>query len=336
MAHTWDSEATKAKIQSRLASTIASTDLASLGLEKLEGKVRDVYLRPGSSVVILVTTDRISAFDRILATVPYKGQVLSQVSAWWFGQTKDIIANHLIGTPDPNVVIAKRCKVFPIEFVVRGYITGTTSTSMWTNYAKGVRNYCGLVLPEGLVQNQKLTSNVVTPTTKETEHDRLISPDEIASEGWMKKEEYEYCAEKALELFQRGQKIALDHGLLLVDTKYEFGTDEDGNILLVDEIHTPDSSRYWMADSYEARFAAGQTPLSIDKDIIRRWYNEHCDPYNDVSLPKAPEDLVVTLATRYIELYERITGTPFEIDASSLEPVDRINSNLSKWIKENI
>lgn len=335
MAHTYESEDTKTYLQHHISSAIGGTDLTSLGLTKLEGKVRDVYTPSNGDYVVLVTTDRISAFDRVLANVPCKGQVLSQVSAWWFSKTSDIIDNHLIATPDPNVVIGKRCTVFPIEFVVRGYITGTTSTSMWTNYAKGVRKYCGLDLPDGLTQNQKLDKNVVTPTTKETEHDRLISPAEIVQEGWMSKEDYEYCAKKALAIFERGQALAAQNGLLLVDTKYEFGKDKDGKIILVDEIHTPDSSRYWMAESYEARVGQGLPPISIDKDVLRRWYNEHCDPYKDAQLPEAPADLIVTVATRYIELYERITGLKFEQPKAESSPTARILHNLSLWLQQH-
>lgn len=322
-------------IHSRLDKAIQSTDLTSLGLEKVTGKVRDVYTSPTAEYVLLVTTDRISAFDRILAHVPFKGQVLSEVSTFWFSQTKDIVENHVLATPDPNVVVGKKCKVFPIEFVVRGYLTGTTSTSIWTNYAKGVRDYCGVQLPDGLVQNQRLATPLVTPTTKEVEHDRLISPEEIVKEGWMNKEDYDFCAQKALQLFERGQALAATHGLILVDTKYEFGRDAHGHILIVDEIHTPDCSRYWLADTYDEKFKTGKTPDSIDKDILRRWYNEHSDPYKDEVLPKAPEDLVVTVATRYIELFERITGQTFQLDSSDTSTSQRILDNVSRWMKEH-
>lgn len=332
MEHTWNSASTKDYIRSRLNLTIKDTDLTSLGLNKVAGKVRDVYSSPKDDYVVLVTTDRISAFDRILAHIPCKGQVLSEVSAWWFSKTADIVPNHILATPDPNVVIGKKCNVFPIEFVVRGYITGTTSTSMWTNYAKGVREYCGLTLPEGLVQNQRLDKPVVTPTTKEVEHDRLISPYEIVSEGWMLQEDYEYCAAKALELFARGQEIASRNGLILVDTKYEFGHDSSGTIMVVDEIHTPDCSRYWLVDTYAEKFASGKAPDSIDKDVLRRWYNEHCDPYKDTTLPAAPEELIITVATRYIELFERITGEEFKLSSSETNPSDRIFTNVASWI----
>jgi phosphoribosylaminoimidazole-succinocarboxamide synthase len=324
--------ATEEYIKTRLDSVIKDSDLTGFGLKKLVGKVRDVYLSPQDDYVVLVATDRISAFDRVLGHVPCKGQVLSEISGWWFSKTKELVPNHVIATPDPNVVIGKKCTVFPIEFVVRGYISGTTSTSMWTNYSKGVRNYCGLVLPDGLIQNQQLKHAVVTPTTKEVEHDRLISPDEIVKEGWMTKEDYDVCAEYALKLFAFGQEVAAEHGLILADTKYEFGKDTNGNIMVVDEIHTPDSSRYWLSATYPERFASGLAPESIDKDVLRRWYSEKCDPYKDEVLPTAPPSLLSTVALRYIELYERITGELFKLDISENCPTDRIQTNVGAWI----
>lgn len=277
--------------------------------KKYRGKVRDTY--DLGDKLLLITTDRQSAFDRVLAAVPYKGQVLNLTSAWWFEQTADIVPNHLIAVPDANAVIAKKCKVFPIEFVVRGYITGTTSTSLWTQYQNGVRNYCGMDFPEGLRKNQKLDEPVLTPTTKETEHDRPISPKEIVSEGWMTQAEWDEASAAALRLFKRGVEIAAKHGLILVDTKYEFGRDADGKIMVVDEIHTPDSSRYWLAHNYAERFAQNKEPENIDKEFLRLWFKDNCDPYNDAVLPEAPQALILTLASRYVQLYEMITGKAF-------------------------
>ena len=277
--------------------------------KKYRGKVRDSYELEYR--LILITTDRQIAFDRILAAIPFKGQVLNQTSAWWFEQTKEIISNHVINVPDPNVTVAKKCTVFPIEFVVRGYITGSTSTSLWTVYNNGDREYCGNDLPDGLVKNQKLAANMLTPTTKEEHHDRPISPDEIVSEGWMSQKDWDYCSKKALELFTFGQKTAAKNGMILVDTKYEMGRDADGHIILIDEIHTPDSSRYWLTESYEVRIAAGSEPENIDKEFLRLWFVENCDPYNDEVLPDAPEELVIELSRRYIQLYEMITGKTF-------------------------
>jgi phosphoribosylaminoimidazole-succinocarboxamide synthase len=209
--------------------------------------------------------------------------------------------------------------VLLIEFVVRGYMTGSTDTSIWTQYKNGVRNYCGHALPEGMKKNERLAQNIVTPTTKETTHDRPVTPKEIVSEGWLTAEQWEFTSAKTLELFAFGQKIAASRGLILVDTKYEFGIADNGEILLVDEIHTPDSSRYWMADSYAERLAAGQEPNMIDKEFFRLWFRERCDPYKDAVLPTPPDDLIAELAARYIQLFEKITGTAFEPDLRPLE-----------------
>jgi phosphoribosylaminoimidazole-succinocarboxamide synthase len=235
----------------------------------------------------------------------------------------------VISIPHPNVVIAKKCEVFPIEFVVRGYITGTTSTSLWTQYNKGVRVYCGLSFPENLRKNQKLSEAVLTPTTKEIEHDRPISPEEIISEGWMTKADWEEASAYALKLFEYGNQVARDHGLILVDTKYEFGRDAQGRIVLIDEIHTPDSSRYWLASSYQERFDAGKEPENIDKEFLRLWFVDQCDPYNDKVLPEAPQELIVTLASRYIQLYEMITGKEFIYEKNPSSIKEKIANALT-------
>jgi len=294
--------------------------------KKRTGKVRDQY--EFDDKIILITTDRQSAFDRVLASIPFKGQVLNLTSAWWFNKTKEIIPNHVIEIPDPNVTIAKKCNVIPIEFVVRGYITGSTSTSLWTVYNNGDREYCGNALPEGLIKNQKLQNNMLTPTTKEEQHDRPIAPDEIVSEGWMTQEDWDYCSTKALELFNYGQKKAAENGMILVDTKYEMGHDKDGNIILIDEIHTPDSSRYWLAESYNKRIDKGLEPENIDKEFLRLWFVDNCDPYKDETLPDAPDELVSELSSRYIYLYEKITGElfPFPDEKESIQ--DRIKEKL--------
>ncbi|MDP6033047.1 MAG: phosphoribosylaminoimidazolesuccinocarboxamide synthase [Candidatus Marinimicrobia bacterium] len=314
----------KGRIQAEQKNTLTKTSLP--GGTKRTGKVRDQY-ELGDKVA-LITTDRQSAFDRVLASVPFKGQVLNLTSAWWFEQTKDIIPNHVIDIPDPNVTLAKKCDVFPIEFVVRGYITGSTSTALWTVYNNGDREYCGNALPEGLVKNQKLEANMLTPTTKEEHHDRPISPDEIVSEGWMTKEDWDYCSHRALELFAFGQKKAAENGMILVDTKYEMGRDADGTIRLIDEIHTPDSSRYWTAKTYDERMAVGENPQNIDKEFLRLWFVDNCDPYNDETLPDAPEELVAELSSRYIYLYETITGEAFPFPDAGKPVLERINENL--------
>nr|WP_245614293.1 phosphoribosylaminoimidazolesuccinocarboxamide synthase [Legionella massiliensis] len=317
------------KIQTALPFCLDDTKLP-IG-EKYQGKVRDSY--DLGDHILLITTDRLTAFDRHLALIPYKGAVLNLTSAWWFEQTAKLIPNHIIAIPDPNVVIAKKCQVFPIEFVVRGYISGTTSTSLWTQYQKGVREYCGIKFPEGLHKNQKLAEPVLTPTTKEKIHDRPIAPAEIISEGWMNKEDWEQASALAIKLYNRGVEMAAEHGLILVDTKYEFGIDAAGNIIVVDEIHTPDSSRYWLADSYEARLAEGLEPENIDKEFLRLWFAKNSDPYNDAILPQAPQELIEELSLKYIQLYERITGKEFSF-ADHDEPVEqRIMRNIANYLR---
>ena len=318
----------KKRISSELKNCLTETTF--LKGEKKTGKVRDQY--EAGNKIVLITTDRQSAFDRVLASIPFKGQVLNQTSAWWFKKTEHIIKNHLLEMPDPNVIIAKKCKVIPIEFVVRGYITGSTSTSLWTVYNNGDREYCGNALPEGLIKNQKLNENMLTPTTKEKHHDRPISPEGIIKEGWMKEEDWVYCSKIALDLFSFGQQVAAEHAMILVDTKYEIGIDESGKILLIDEIHTPDSSRYWIKNTYEERMADGMEPENIDKEFLRLWFVDNCDPYNDEKTPPAPEDLVVELSNRYIYLYETITGEKFPMPPEGELIKNRIVKNLKEYI----
>ncbi len=294
---------------------------------KYAGKVRDTY-ETGDGRLLLVTTDRQSGFDRLLGAIPFKGQVLNRTSLYWFEQTRGIVGNHVIASPHANALIARKCKVLPIEFVVRGYMTGSTDTAIWTQYQKGVRSYCGHTLPEGMKKNEPLPKNIVTPTTKEKTHDRPVTPKEIVDEGWLTAEQWEFTSSKTLELFAFGQKVAASRGLILVDTKYEFGVADTGEILLVDEIHTPDSSRYWLADSYAERLAAGKEPNMIDKEFFRLWFRERCDPYKDAVLPTPPDDLIAELAARYIQLFEKITGTAFEPDLRPLEAT--VLASLSK------
>jgi phosphoribosylaminoimidazole-succinocarboxamide synthase len=317
----------KDTISQNLNNCLTETNLPLSG--KKIGKVRDSYALEDK--MVLITTDRQSAFDRILASIPFKGQVLNQTSAWWFEQTKHIVDNHVIDVPDPNVTIGKKCEVFPVEFVVRGYITGTTDTSAWMNYKDGVREFCGNTLPEGLVKNQKFDTPIVTPTTKADDHDESISAKEIVSRGLMSQEDWDYVSGKALELFKFGQAQAAKNGLILVDTKYEFGKDADGKILLIDEIHTPDSSRYWIAESYEDRMAKGEEPENIDKEFLRLWFRDNCDPYNDAELPPAPDELVTELSRRYIMLYEVITGQKFEFPEGDIN--ERLSRNLEPFVK---
>lgn len=314
------------KIKENVNNVIKETNFEGLG-EKKVGKVRDIYIREKN--LTLVSTDRHSSFDRIIAHIPFKGAVLNQASAFWFENTKDIVPNHVLGIPDPNVLVAKKCSVLPIECVMREHITGVTDTSLWTHYNRdGKRNFGNFTLPDGLKKNQKLAEAVFTPTTKSDEHDRPITPAEIVSEGILSKEMTAELERVSKALFARGQEVALSRGLILVDTKYEFGLDEAGKLTLIDEIHTPDSSRYWKAGSYLERFNKGEEPEYFDKEFLRLWFKDHCDPYKDKVLPPAPPELVTELSRRYIEIYETITGKPFEYDLSK-PTLERIKQNLN-------
>jgi phosphoribosylaminoimidazole-succinocarboxamide synthase len=317
----------KEVIRSNLDNCLNDTSFLSLP-NRRKGKVRDTF--DLGDRLVLVTTDRQSAFDRILASVPFKGQVLNQVSAFWFENTRDIVANHVLEIPDPNVTIGRKCSVLPIEFVMRAYLTGSTGTSAWTQYAQGVRDICGNRLPNDMVKNQKFDKPILTPTTKSDDHDESISARAIVERGIIEKKTWQRCEEIVFALFSRGAEIAARNGLILVDTKYELGIDKTGNVMLIDEIHTPDSSRYWIAATYPERFAAHQEPENIDKEFLRLWFKEHCDPYNDPVLPKAPDDLIIELSSRYIHLYEMITGRAFDAPAG-ISVIERMTRNLSKF-----
>jgi len=282
------------------------------------GKVRDVYTV--GDFTLIVTTDRQSAFDRLLACVPFKGQVLNLVSAFWFEATRHIVPNHLVEIPHPSLLVAHRCKPFLAEIVIRSYMTGTTSTSIWTHYQQGSRSYCGHSLPEGMKKNEKLPYVMLTPSTKDDLHDRPISASEVVSLGLMTQSEWDYVAEKALALFSFGQQQATSRGLILVDTKLEFGRCIKTNeIMLIDEVFTPDSSRYWLASTYEQRMAEGNDPENIDKEFLRIWFRNNCDPYKDAVLPPAPPELVAELSKRYILLYETITGKRLDIVDNAIQ-----------------
>ena len=313
------------EINENLTNTLQETSISAPN--KKVGKVRDAYFLDDQ--VIMISTDRQSAFDRVLAAIPYKGAVLNSVSAWWFKKTEHLFPNHLISTPDPNVSIVEKCDVFPVEFVVRGYITGTTETSLWTVYNNGDREYCGNSLPESLQKNDRLDTPMLTPTTKDKVHDKPVSREEIIALGLMSSEDYDVAAKMSLDLFAFGQKIAKENGLILVDTKYEIGKDGSGKIKFVDEIHTPDSSRFWIGNSYKERISAGDEPENIDKEFLRLWFAKNCDPYNDDVLPNAPDELVAELSARYILLYELITGERFVFP-----DLKNINQRITKNIKE--
>lgn len=296
------------------------------------GKVRENYDLPDGRRII-ISTDRISAFDRILACIPYKGQVLTQTARYWFEETADICPNHVIAYPDPAVVVGKRLDILPVEIVVRGYLAGTTGTSILTLYKNGQRSMYGITLPDGMRDNQKLPQPIITPTSKEFDggHDEPLTPAEIIEKGLLSEAQWEQLSAYAFALFARGQQKAAERGLILVDTKYEFGTDEAGNIILADEIHTPDSSRYWIAESYEEAFAKGTRPASFDKDFVRSWVVERCDPYKD-AIPEIPQDLIEATSKVYIQAYEAITGLTFQPDDSGETPLARVKANLSTYL----
>jgi len=309
-----------------MTEVLRDTNFDFLGPKKT-GKVRDIYDQ--GDKLILITTDRHSSFDRIIAHIPWKGQVLNQVSAWWFDQTKDIVPNHVLETPDPNVTVARKYTMVPVEAVMRGYLTGVTDTSIWTRYSAGKRDFGGLILPDGMKKNEKLPKAIFDPTTKEDAHDRSLTPAEMISEGFITAELFDLVKETALALFARGQEIAAKRGLILVDTKYEFGTDESGELVLIDEIHTPDSSRYWQIEGYTERMVKGEEPKSFDKEFLRLWFKQNCDPYKDATLPEAPADLVEELSRRYIQMYEQITGKVFVKGETPI--AKRIEKNLASY-----
>lgn len=294
------------------------------------GKVRDCYDLPDNRR-ILISSDRISAFDRILAAIPFKGQVLTQTARFWFDHTADICPNHVLSYPDPNVVIGQKLTILPVEIVVRGYLAGTTGTSILTLYKKGQRQMYGHSLPDGLRDNQALPNPIITPTSKAFDggHDEPLTADEIVSTGLLTQAQWDKVSKISLALFARGQEMAANRGLILVDTKYEFGTDAAGNILLADEIHTPDSSRYWLADGYAQAFATAARPPSFDKDVIRAWVAARCDPYQD-DIPEIPAEMIAATAETYIQAFEAITGQSFVPDLSGDSVLDRIRGNLAR------
>jgi len=319
-------------LKDHLAHTLEGTHLEGLwpGAHRYEGKVRDNYSRGDRRFIVV--TDRISAFDRILGTIPFKGQVLNRLAAWWFERTKAVAKSHYVRVPDPNVLECIECKPLPVELVVRAYITGSTSTSMWTHYADGARTFCGHALPDGLVKNQRLERPILTPATKAPmgEHDVSASREEILAKGGIDAKDFDRAAELAMALFAAGQKVCAERGLILVDTKYEMGKTPDGEVVVIDEIHTPDSSRFWMASTYAERFAAGLDPEPLDKDFVRRYYTA-LGYRGDGDPPPLPPEVRVGAAKRYIEAYERITGEAFVPDTDP--PLARIAKNLGATVR---
>jgi phosphoribosylaminoimidazole-succinocarboxamide synthase len=313
-------------IRAALPQALADTNLPLPG--KQSGKVRDWYTVDDQRR-LLVTTDRLSAFDRVLARVPYKGQVLNQLSAWWFGQTIDIIPNHLLAIPDPNAMLVTTVEPYLVEVIVRGYISGVTSTALWHRYSLGEREIYGYTFPEGLRKNQALPTPIITPTTKggATGHDERLTPAEVVTHGLLDAATWDKVQAAALALFKRGQSIAQAAGLILVDTKYEFGRGPDGRPMLIDEVHTPDSSRFWKADTYPARLAAGEEPENFDKEFVRLAYTA-AGYRGDGEAPVMGDDLWVAASQRYITIYERLSREPFQTGAYPIEP--RLVTNLKK------
>jgi len=327
-------EAATADIDTILANCLTDVTLPELP-NHTSGKVRESYDLPDGRR-IMIASDRQSAFDYVLAAVPYKGQVLNQTANFWFEATADICANHIIDTPDPNVVVGKRLDMLPVEMVVRDYMTGSTETSIWPMYQRGERVMYGVEFPDGLSKNQKLPETILTPTTKGMagEHDEPTTPTEIVETGRLTQAQWDELAELSLGVFARGREIAAENGLILVDTKYEFGVDPDtGRITLADEIHTPDSSRYWLADSYAGRLAEGKEPESLDKEFLRLWINERCDPYKE-PIPEIPADTLMEFSGKYVQLYEQVTGQTFEHAPMDRPVMDRIRENLAKAFPE--
>lgn len=306
-------------ILAALPHVLKTVNLLGFG-KKYQGKVRDFYIQKGKR--ILITTDRQSAFDVILGNIPFKGAVLNLLSAFWFDKTRDIVPNHKIELPDPNVLVAYETKPIPVEMIVRGYISGVTKTSIWYSYEKGERIIYGIQFPEGLRKNQKLPTPVITPTTHplagSTKHDERLTRDEIISKKIVPKKLYEQMEKVALALYERGTTICNSRGLMLVDTKYEFGLYK-GKLMLIDEIHTPDSSRFWVKKTYASRFRRGLEPENFDKEFLRLWYAKRGYRGDGKPLPMT-NDLIIEVAKRYISVYEKITekvfhGFPYPIES---------------------
>ncbi|MES1173942.1 MAG: phosphoribosylaminoimidazolesuccinocarboxamide synthase [Myxococcales bacterium] len=313
-------------IQQALAHPLDRSDFPRLG-KKYEGKVRDNYSTPDGRRVIVVT-DRISAFDHVLGTLPLKGQVLNHAAAFWFASTAHIVPNHVLSVPDPNILIARECTPLPVEMVVRAYLTGTTSTSIWVHYERGAREFCGHQLPEGLKKHARLPEPILTPSTKAPhgDHDVSASREEILKISGMPASDFDTAAEMAMALFREGQRLCATRGLILVDTKYEFGKTHDGQIVVIDEIHTPDSSRFWYSASYEPRMADGRDPESFDKEYVRRYLVDQ-GYRGEGPIPVIPDGVRVEATRRYLEAVDLITGVPFVPNLA--EPTARMRQNLA-------
>lgn len=322
---------TDAVLHAQLSHTLEGTPWKSIGgrtLPRYDGKVRDCFIDAERRERVIVVTDRLSAFDAVVGTIPFKGQVLNQLAQFWFEQTGHIAPNHMLRVPDPNVMIARECDPLPVELVMRAYLTGVTSTSIWKAYEAGARTFCGHALPEGMRKNQRLPKPILTPSTKAAkgDHDVSVSKDELLAMGRIDPAVFDRAAAIAEALFAAGQAHAAKQGLILADTKYEMGLAPDGSIVVIDEIHTPDSSRYWYAEDYEARLAKGEEPRSLDKEYVRRWLANEAKWTGDGPPPVMPAEVRCEAARRYIASYELVTGKTFEPDGR--EPIARIAAAL--------
>ena len=313
-------------LRHQLPLTLQGTHFDHLG-KRYEGKVRDNYTTADGRR-ILIATDRLSTFDVVVGTIPFKGQILNQLAAYWFGETRDLAPNHVLSVPDPNVTIGRECEPLAAEFVMRAYLTGVTSTSIWYAYERGARQFCGHALPDGMKKNQRLERPILTPSTKAAkgDHDVSVSREELIEMGAISAEDFDRGAEIAHKLFAFGQKRAAERGLILVDTKYELGRTPEGEIVVIDEIHTPDSSRYWYADDYEARLAKGEEPRGLDKEYVRRWLVNERAYRGEGDPPPLPDEVRMEAARRYIATFELVTGKTFVPDTS--EPLARIRKVL--------
>ncbi len=319
---------TREQIQSQLDNCLLEAKFPQWESRYKRGKVRDMYLLDNHRV--LITTDRQSAFDHVLGTIPLKGQVLNRIAQYWFEQTQDIAPNQIISVPDANVTVARELDILPVEVVVRKYMTGSSDTAIWTHYNSGVRHYCGHALPDGMVKNQPFDEAIITPTTKDEVHDELISRDEIIAQGLVPEDTWNQVEDIAFALFARGEDLAAKQGLILVDTKYEMGLDADGRITLADEIHTPDSSRFWISDTYAERHARGEEPESLDKEFLRLWLRDK--GISDDNIPALDDEIRIQVAERYIDLFQRVTGTDFDAELGATPVLQRIEERIAEYL----
>ena len=328
-------ETLDAVLRAQLGRTLDATPFRTIGgraLARYDGKVRDCFIDGERRERIIIVTDRLSAFDAVVGTIPFKGQVLNQLARFWFDKTAAIAPNHMLRVPDPNVMIARECELLPVELVMRAYLTGVTSTSIWKAYEAGARTFCGHALPDGMRKNEPLARPILTPSTKAAkgDHDVSVSRDELLAMGRISPAQLDRAGELAAALFAAGQRHAASRGLILADTKYEIGIDRsrpDGDqLVVIDEIHTPDSSRYWYADDYEARLARGEEPRSLDKEYVRRWLAGEARWSGDGPPPVMPDEVRVEAARRYIAAFELVTGETFVPDPR--DPIPRIAAAL--------